>query len=1061
MISPDRQKQRSEKRARVLTFLFVFITTFIIISTPRPILAQSASATLSGTIEDQNGAIVPDVSVVIQNVGTSLKRETTTSDQGFFTIPLLPPGTYTVMVRREGFTPLQVQNVVLNVGDNKALQIQLKAGDVNAQVTIDSNAETIRTDGSVGTVVDQQFVANIPLNGRSLQSLISLTPGVVFTPVPNAGTTGGQFSVNGQRTNANYFTVDGVSANYGITVGTGGVISGQSGSGSLPAFTALGGTNSLVSIDALQEFKIETSSFAAEFGRTPGGQISLLTRSGTNIVHGSLFEYLRNDVLDANDWFANRNGLPRAKERQNDFGGVIGGPIIKNKTFFFFSYEGLRLRQPTTGTVNVPTLQARQQAADAVKPFINAYPIPNRPEVRPGVAQFVGSYSNPGTLDAYSIRIDHALRQKMTLFGNYRHSPSQTQQRAGALNEIDSRTFQNNAVTVGFALLASASMTNDLRFNWSRARTTLFSSEDSFGGAALPDESVFFSSPKYDTPRNINNSFVQWLFRGAASNFIGRREHNTERQLNLVDTFSWVKRKHQLKFGADYRRISPVLGLDGYASTILGFNLLPQQPALFTLQLSVTAPGDNVVLFRNFSAFAQDTFTVNRKLTLTYGLRWELSPPPHSINGRDPSVLANLEGSGPAVLAPRGTTFYKTRYSNFAPRFGVSDQLSQRPGRETILRGGVGVFYDLGTGVFASAYGLGFPYWAVTFKNGGTISYPHDPSQVPFPVLGVTHNGSLYAATPNLKTPYTAQWNATLEQSLGRYQTLTVSYVGAAGRRLLRLSRLSLPVDFPGSPTLDTIVSQTDNRSKSDYRAIQIQFQRRLSRGVQGLLSYSFGRSYDISSDDTANFFDISGKSINLNREYGPSDFDVRHSLSGALTVDLPAASGQRAIKAVTRDWGLDALLRFRTPLPTNLTTFDVEFSGVDFVASRPNVVPGVQQILYGSQYPGGKAVNPAAFVVPPANTQGDFPRNSLRFFNASQLDFALRRQFSLTEQVKLQFRFEFFNLFNHPNFAGPTDWNPGGNASTRMLSRALGGLSPLYQIGGPRSGQVGLKLIF
>src|ERR1041385_6087022 len=229
MFSPDRQKQRFEHRDRVFSFLLVLAAVFFIISSPQSLLAQSATATLSGTIEDQNGAIVPGVSVVIQNVGTSLKREATTSDSGLFTIPLLPPGTYTVMVRRDGFTPLQIQNVVLNVGDNKALQIQLKAGDVNAQVTIDSNAETIRTDGSVGTVVDQQFVANIPLNGRSLQSLISLTPGVVFTPVPNAGTTGGQFSVNGQRTNANYFTVDGVSANYGITVGTGGVISGQSG----------------------------------------------------------------------------------------------------------------------------------------------------------------------------------------------------------------------------------------------------------------------------------------------------------------------------------------------------------------------------------------------------------------------------------------------------------------------------------------------------------------------------------------------------------------------------------------------------------------------------------------------------------------------------------------------------------------------------------------------------------------------------------------------------------------------------------------------------------------
>jgi hypothetical protein len=309
-------------------------------------VAQSATATLSGTVEDQNGAVVPGANVIVLNSGTRLQREATTNDQGYFTIPLLPPSTYTVTVRRDGFAPVQIPNLVLNVGDQKALQIQLKAGDVNATVQVVNEAPLISESPAVGTVVDRQFVENLPLNGRTFQSLISLTPGVVVT-----GTNGqeqGQFSVNGQRANTNYFTVDGVSANIGSA---GQSTLGQAEAGALPGLSAFGSTSNLVSVDALQEFKVLTSTFAPEFGRTPGGQIQILTRAGTNDYHGTLFEYFRNDVFDANDWFNNATRLSKPATRQNDFGGVLGGPLPlprfgeggpsflsgKNRTFFFFS----------------------------------------------------------------------------------------------------------------------------------------------------------------------------------------------------------------------------------------------------------------------------------------------------------------------------------------------------------------------------------------------------------------------------------------------------------------------------------------------------------------------------------------------------------------------------------------------------------------------------------------------------------------------------------------------------------------------------------------------------
>jgi hypothetical protein len=639
------------------------------------------------------------------------------------------------------------------------------------------------------------------------------------------------------------------------------------------------------------------------------------------------------------------------------------------------------------------------------------------------------------------------------LFGTYKHSPSQTSSRAGALNTIQFTTLKNDALTLALTWLFSNSLTNDLRFNWSRARATHARTADDFGGAVVPDDTLLFTSP-----RNRSNSFATWSLRNSANVAsalidIGSGQKNLQQQLNLVDTLSWVKGNHQLKLGVDYRRITPHLNRAGSNFTNLVFNISPQ-PTLSIAQIATSETVDNIVVVNNFSAFAQDTWKASERLTLTYGLRWDLNPPPYSANGQHPAILLGLEGSSPATFAPPGTPLYETQYSAFAPRFGASLLLSRKPGRETVLRGGAGLFYDLGTGVLTNEFGPIFPYFASRLINN--VPFPLTPAQAAPPVLGVDPPSQFFLADQNLKLPYTIQWNAAVEQSLGTNQSLTVSYVGSAGRRLLRLASLRIVVAGFGPSTI--LANFTNNDSKSDYRALQLQFQRRLTRGVQGLVSYTWGRSYDDSSSDNGSF-GTTNPLVGSESNYAPSDFDVRHILSWAITVDLPSVRGPRAINAITKDWGLDGMLRFRTALPTTLNSITL-FNGI-LRANRPNVVAGVPQILFGPQFPGGKAVNPAAFTNPLANTFGNFPRNSLRFFNASQVDLALRRQFGITESLKFQLRFEFFNLFNHPNFTDPTGFTTGTNVSTQMLSRGLGGLNPLYQVGGPRSGQVGLKFIF
>src|SRR5262249_11292515 len=280
-----------------------------------------------------------------------------------------------------------------------------------------------------------------------------------------SGVDQGQFSVNGQHADANYFTVDGVSANFGVT---GFIALAQTAGGALPALSASGGTNSLVSVDAMQEFRVQTSSFAPEFGRTPGGQISIVTRAGTNAFHGTLFEYFRNDKLDAKDWFVNFNGLPKPAERQNDFGGVLGGPVVKNKTFFFFSYEGLRLRQPSTQQSAVPDAASRQLAPAAMRPYLNVYPVPNGGPLGAGLAQFNASFSNASALDAYSIRLDHTLSSRLNLFARYHRAPSDLRQRAPStgtspvLSLTQSLSFPVQTGTIGLTQLITPAISNEV-----------------------------------------------------------------------------------------------------------------------------------------------------------------------------------------------------------------------------------------------------------------------------------------------------------------------------------------------------------------------------------------------------------------------------------------------------------------------------------------------------------------------------------------------------------------------------------------------------------------------
>jgi hypothetical protein len=1051
-------------------------------------LAQLETATVSGQVVDPSGLNITGAQVKLVDIDRDTNTSATTNGSGLYTFPSVRPGRYRMEVTAAGFKVVDVTGLIVNVQDHIEQNFRVQVGSVAESVTVTAGAPLVNTtDATVSTVVDRQFAENLPLNGRSFQTLIQLTPGVVLTA--NNGADTGQFSINGQRASSNYWMVDGVSANIGMgAVGS----SGNGMGGALGSTSVLGGTNSLVSVDAMQEFRIQTSTFAPEFGRTPGAQISIVTRSGTNQFHGTVFDYLRNDAFDTNNWFngyTNNPPLPKAKERQNDFGGTLSGPILKNRSFFFFSYEGLRLRLPQTTLTLVPDTNpqdpySRQFAQPALLPYVNAYPLPNGPEVllsgtHQGVAQLNASFSNPATLDAYSLRIDHKLSDKLNVFGRYNYSPSEITSRGSgsALSDVSPTRITTQTGTVGVTWAISNLAANDFRFNYSTTDASSSTYLDDFGGA-VPLGALPFPSPF--TSRNGLFVFDVLSLGNNPAFSAGALAQNRQRQLNFVDSVSVQKGAHGIKFGIDFRRLSPPIhptnyGQSAYFSDVPSAEVGTLEACDVSYSLPVT------FLFRNLGVFAQDTWRVAPRLTLTYGLRWDTDFVPASLSG--PSFAAvvgfNLSNLANLALAPAGTPPYKTAYGNFAPRIGLAYQMSQNPKWQMVIRGGFGVFYDLATSEAGnSAVSLYYPFGSTNFLAGSFPLTANAANPVPIAPPNASNGGALYGFDPNLRLPYTLQWNTAIEQSLGKHQTLTASYVGASGRRLLQTVEILLP-----NPNLD-FADLVTNAGSSDYNALQVQFVRQLSHGLQALASYTWAHSIDTGSAGSYGNGSNLVSEFNSNVNRGASDFDIRNAFSMALTYEVPVHSDNTLANAMLRGWSLESVVQARSATPVDVYYGDFgELSNGFITNARPDVVPGQPFYLYGSQYPGGKAFNPIAFTPPPLDpvsglplSQGNLPRNALRAFGATQWDFAVHRDFPIRESVKLQFRAEMFNLLNHPNFGppsgslgGPGAPNPQFGQSLQMLGQSLAGtgnlgngaFDPLYQLGGPRSLQFALKLFF
>jgi hypothetical protein len=973
-------------------------------------LAQNRSVIL-GSVHDGSGAAIPDASVAVLNEATGIRRAARTDEHGRYAASTLPAGSYKITVRKPEFRTVVRLGVEVAASQTARVDFILEIGDVHETITVRGGAELMNTeDGSSRIAAGRADVERLPASVRGLHGVLEMTPGVTITPA--SGGEAGQFTANGQRPNANYFLVDGLSANSAVTGS--GLISEFPG-GALPAMTAIGSLHALAGLREVEEVRIHTSSFAPEFGRLPGAQVAITTRSGSNDLHGEAFYAITHEALSANNWFANRAALGEAATRLHNGAASIGGPLRRNRTFFFGSFETLRLRQPYTWRMATPSEGARAAAPAHLRPVIDRFPRPNGATLSPTLGEHTGQVTLPASVTSGSFRLDHAIGARGAAFLRYKETPSES--RSGYLSP-NYASFRSRSATLGVISGLTPRVVNDTRINVSRTSVRSSWLETVNLSPVLP-------------PSNVVGLRALWI-GGMGQLVSGEEDRVRQSQWNLASTLAVTAGRHQVRLGLDYQRLTPTR--QSALTAVTGaHDSLDRLIAGVAPSLAVFQAGFGSSLIEVLSAFAQDSWAVTPRLNVSWGARWEFTPAP---SFRTPGLGdGHVTVFPPGVPLPRpvsvaipefmpaaeATPIWSSSYTQFAPRLGAAWR-ANRPGT-MVVRVGAGIFYHTG---FASATELlnGAPFnrWR-TLTTGLAESTP--------PIE--------FGYAPDLRLPYAAHWNLTLERTVSAGSALAIGYVGSSGARLMR--REGYPV--PGSGTPQIVIAT--NHGRSSYHSLQAQYRGGLARGVSGLLSYTWGHSIDNVSWDSAVYLADPGRGFT--RDRASSAYDAKHSFQAAVSWDAP-----------WRLFTLSATARARSGFPIDPLTVEKAFGlGFDNLV-RPDLVPGQPIWLPG------RRLNPHAFARPDDDHQGSLGRNAIRGFGLAQADVAVQREFPL-ERGSLRLQIESRNVTNHPSFADPVAIlsHPLFGQTASMLNLMLGrgrpntGLTPALQPGSPRTIQFSL----
>jgi hypothetical protein len=1079
------------------------------------LLAQSYRGLIRGSVVDPSGSVIAEAKVTAKSGATGISRETRTAQDGTYVFAELPAGTYTLVAEASGLSPV-AQNVLVNVGLDTTANFDLTSLQRRVeQVNVEGAAPLVdATRDVLGEVVPRQLVSDLPLNGRDFGKLVALVPGATVEPSGVAAIQSGfgQFAINGSRDRSNNYTLDGTDNNDPFFNNS---AFNQTGIGGAPA--------SILPIDSIQEFNLQ-SQFSAEYGRNTGSVVNIISKSGTNNFHGSVFEFLRNDVFDARNFF-NRsvdqagNSIPKSAFRNNQFGASVGGPIIKGKTFFFGAYEGQRERVTSDFTFLVPTPQQLANAQSIAQGgFVGGGAVPTNPALTAILQQFpaatgfngqtgtlVGGVHDKNDVDSFIAKVDHQVSDSESLSVRYAFARSQQTFPLGGLGfgagsrlPQFAQTSPTRVQLVSASLLStlSSNRINEIRFGYSRYRTS-FSSLDANNDYSAP--TLNFGTGKLGLPEIDFSGIFDNLGTSAFSIPRGR----TSQTFQILDNFTWVRGKHTIKFGGEYRRAAIDSFNDNLERGLFSFG--SEDPtslnacqgaglagcsddptlALVGFYLGDTFPSANAgntrrMTYNNGLAFfVQDDIRATSKFTINLGLRWEYFGPLSEAH----NLLSNLGRDGNlALVGTDGVNgAYQRDLNNFGPRLGFAWNASNN----LVIRGSYGIYYDY----------IPQDLMIANFTNSaGLVTNPIGPQPVvslanyydPSAFNGSNSGGPLFTlpSTPylppgadifvtprNLATPYVQNWNLNFEQQLTDGIAFQLGYVGSKGTRLVRL-RDANQADVNGNRTNFPqygFVDQFATISSSTYNALQATLRTRSWHGLSGFTGYTWSKSLDDASDGIDfNFATVAlpQDSNNLKAEHGPSNFDTRHRYTAAFTYQIPRLPGPRRLG---EGWQANTIINAQSGRPVPIVNSN-DTSGVSFPTpsnfhQRPNVVPGVNPI--NSNWQSAPDVigylNGNAFSQPADGTFGNLGRNEIygpKFWN---VDFAVTKNTRITENVTLQLRAELFNIFNHPNFALPNFFIVPGSPAQGLITQTpdQAQTNPGLGGGGPRVVQLGAKINF
>ena len=1010
-------------------------------------LAQFDVGRISGTVFDQTGAVVPNATVTVKNLGTGLEKKLTTDASGNFSSPSLPPGQYVVTSTASGFGEANSGTLVLNVGANVHANLTLPLSGEVEKVTVTGTAATVQASSShVGNTLTTSQIENLPLNGRDIMQYLALTPGSV--------TTAGMFqqSINGQETGFTGLTtlLDGADATRIDTNATS---------------TTFGAQNSRIgraSVDSIAEFHVVNTGYSAEYGRATGSIVNLITKSGTNDFHGSVFEYLRNEKLNSLNFFATSdidpatgNEVPDSKQhpfRLNQFGGNISGPIVRDKLFFFANYEGVRQR--ITNSFLSTTLNATERAkfVPSMQPYVDVLPpLPNNP--RPFDATLVWYGANlQDTLreDTGSIKIDHQFSDTDRWNLRYNINDSYTAHTYNInLDQIQKVPARSQYVRWDETHIFSPTLLNDFGFAINRQVTNGLSGEDNL--------------PIFSNFANVGANPGPALFS----------ELTPKTTFQFLESLTKTASKHTLKAGADIRRqrINNMLR----QQDILTFGDLAslQNNAPFAL----SRLGYPTLGFRstNWNSYVQDDWKVSSRFTLNLGLRyeynsvWNVVGEPgvndvwSSINDVETVTdrVANFDFAT-QTLFPLGRSFYEADRNNFGPRVGFAyDPFGKG---KTVIRGFGGISYGpMLQGAVNSLPSNTHPNLSMSIFDA-PLTFP-----VPADLPPVTGTLTVNAFDPFARDTYVENWALNIQHEIFPLTILTVGYVGNHGVKLpagaafagLQLNRIDINTGarlFPGYGDERFL----GNFLGSNYNSLQASVRRRAARFT---FDINYAWSHEI--DNTVNIFGAFEDSFNINLDHGNGDIDVRHNLTADALYDLPSLHGQAGIvRGIFGEWHAATVLYARSGLP-----FTIGLQPGFFAADpqRPDYIQG-QSIQPPNYSAPDNQLNPDAFEFAGAvgSRGGTLARNSETGPAYFQWDLSLNKRFNLSERTKLEFRSDLFNILNHPNFNNPdstlcTSYAASGNTCVPNpgFGKSLSTLGNLVGLGTSRQVQFALKLLW